>query len=172
MFLDTSDTPALVNPIKPSSPWSPCDVGARRPTCYPVYVDQKKSEWKIIIKHKFPLSAAAAVQCAARSKPGMIFNVVQYVLSPKLGPRGACSDRLGDRSCILNDDLINRLREKNPGAMVLSMTLDTQLPLSTSDIAYTINVYEPRCGTEIWRRRRSPRSPLRHISADGIIGAR
>ena len=85
MFLDTSDTPALVNPIKPSSPWSPCDVGARRPTCYPVYVDQKKSEWKIIIKHKFPLSAAAAVHYAARSEPRMLFKVVQYALSPKIG---------------------------------------------------------------------------------------
>ena len=105
------------------------------------------------------------MQGAARSEPGMLFTVVQYVLSPKLGPRGACSDRLGDRSCILNDELINRLRKKNPGAMVLSMTLDTQLPLSISDIAYTINVYEPRCGTEIWRRRRNPRSPLLHISA-------
>ena len=105
------------------------------------------------------------MQCAARSKPGMLFNGVQYVLSPKLMPRGACADRLGDRSCILNDDLINLLRKKNPGAMVLSMTLDTQLSLSTSDIAYTINMYEPRCGTEIWRRLLNPRSPLLHISA-------
>ena len=90
-------------------------------------------------------------------------------MSPKIGTPRCTRDRSGDRSCILNECSESASERKNQGAMVLSMASATQLPLNTSVIAYTKDMYEPHSGREISCRRRNPRSPLRPNSSLFVI---